>query len=53
LSLPVPQAQAGQALLSAQPASGPQAQLEDIRQLARQNPATVANVVRNWVNQPG
>lgn len=27
-------------------------QLEGIRQLARQNPATVANVVRNWVSQP-
>lgn len=55
LSLPVPQQAhaAGPALLSAQPASGPQAQLEDIRQLAKQNPATVANVVRNWVNQPG
>ncbi len=25
------------------------AQLENIRQLARQNPATIANVVRNWV----
>ena len=25
-------------------------QLENIRQLSRQNPATVANVVRNWVN---
>ena len=23
-----------------------------IRQLAKQNPATVANVVRSWVNQP-
>lgn len=56
LSLPVPQqvpGTAGPALLSAQPTSGPQAQLEDIRQLAKQNPATVANVVRNWVNQPG
>jgi len=28
------------------------AQLEGIRQLARQDPATVANVVRNWANQP-
>jgi flagellar M-ring protein FliF len=28
------------------------AQLENIRQLARQNPATVANVVRDWANQP-
>lgn len=28
------------------------AQLENIRQLARQDPATVANVVRNWANQP-
>lgn len=28
------------------------AQLESIRQLARSNPATVANVVRNWVTQP-
>ncbi|MET0311699.1 MAG: flagellar basal-body MS-ring/collar protein FliF, partial [Burkholderiaceae bacterium] len=27
-------------------------QLEGIRQIAKQNPATVANVVRNWVNQP-
>ncbi len=27
--------------------------LEGIRELARQNPATVANVVRNWVSQPG
>ena len=56
LSLPEPQAAAagapGPALL-ATPTSGPQAQLEDIRQLARQNPATVANVVRTWVNQPG
>ena len=29
------------------------AQLEHIRQLARQDPATVANVVRNWANLPG
>jgi flagellar M-ring protein FliF len=28
------------------------AQLENIRQLARQDPATVANVVRNWSTQP-
>lgn len=28
------------------------AQVESIRQLARQNPATVANVVRNWVTTP-
>jgi flagellar M-ring protein FliF len=28
------------------------AQLENIRQLARQNPGTVANVVRDWVSQP-
>jgi len=28
------------------------AQLEDIRQIARQDPATVANVVRNWATQP-
>lgn len=28
------------------------AQLDNIRQLAKQNPATVANVVRSWVNQP-
>ncbi|MGE0330447.1 MAG: flagellar basal-body MS-ring/collar protein FliF [Ramlibacter sp.] len=28
------------------------AQLNNIRQLAKQNPATVANVVRSWVNQP-
>ncbi|MFD0669589.1 flagellar basal-body MS-ring/collar protein FliF [Ramlibacter sp. MAHUQ-53] len=27
-------------------------QVENIRQLARQNPATVANVVRNWVTTP-
>ncbi|CAN5611684.1 flagellar basal-body MS-ring/collar protein FliF [soil metagenome] len=27
-------------------------QLEAIRQQARQNPGTVANVVRNWVSQP-
>ena len=27
-------------------------QLEGIRQLARQDPATVANVVRNWASQP-
>ncbi len=27
-------------------------QLESIRQLARQDPATVANVVRNWASQP-
>ena len=28
------------------------AQLDNIRQLAKQDPATVANVVRSWVNQP-
>lgn len=28
------------------------AQLENIRLIAKQNPGTVANVVRNWVNQP-
>jgi flagellar M-ring protein FliF len=28
------------------------AQLEGIRQLAKQDPATVANVVRNWASQP-
>jgi flagellar M-ring protein FliF len=28
------------------------AQLENIRQLARSDPATVANVVRNWSSQP-
>jgi flagellar M-ring protein FliF len=28
------------------------AQLENIRQLARQNPGTVANVVRDWASQP-
>ena len=28
------------------------AQLENIRQLARQNPATIANVVRDWSSQP-
>lgn len=28
------------------------AQLEGIRQMARQNPATIANVVRDWANQP-
>ena len=28
------------------------AQLENIRQLSKQDPATVANVVRSWVNQP-
>jgi flagellar M-ring protein FliF len=28
------------------------AQLDGIRQIAKQNPATVANVVRSWVNQP-
>ena len=28
------------------------AQLDGIRQMVRQNPATVANVVRSWVNQP-
>jgi flagellar M-ring protein FliF len=27
-------------------------QLENIRQLARQNPGTVANVVRDWASQP-
>ncbi len=27
-------------------------QLENIRKQARENPGTVANVVRNWVNQP-
>jgi len=29
-----------------------QVQLEGIRQLAKQDPATVANVVRNWASQP-
>lgn len=53
LSLPIPPGGApGMALLPSQQ-QGQQAQLDDIRQLARQNPATVANVVRNWVNQPG
>ena len=28
------------------------AQVESIRQLAKHDPATVANVVRNWANQP-
>lgn len=51
LSLPPPETNATVPLLGTQP-STQQAQLEDIRQLARQNPATVANVVRNWVNQP-
>ncbi len=55
LSLPSPQGSAAVAVRQAQQAQqvGQQAQLEDIRQLARQNPATVANVVRNWANQPG
>lgn len=51
LSLPSPEASPPVALLGGQP-SLQQAQLEDIRQLAKQNPGTVANVVRNWVNQP-
>jgi flagellar M-ring protein FliF len=29
------------------------AQLQEVRQLAKQNPATVANVVRAWVNKDG
>jgi flagellar M-ring protein FliF len=29
------------------------AQLADVRQLAKQDPATVANVVRAWVNKDG
>lgn len=28
-------------------------QLQEVRQLAKQNPATVANVVRTWVNKDG
>lgn len=51
LSLPSPETAAPVALLGGQPTLQ-QAQLEDIRQLAKQNPGTVANVVRNWVNQP-
>ncbi|MBE7939211.1 MULTISPECIES: flagellar basal-body MS-ring/collar protein FliF [Ramlibacter] len=33
-------------------AQGRTQQLEAIRQIARQDPATVANVVRNWASQP-
>ena len=51
LSLPSPETAPPVALLGGQPTLQ-QAQLEDIRQLAKQNPGTVANVVRNWVNQP-
>lgn len=51
LSLPSPEAPEAVPLLAAQP-NTQQNQLDDIRQLAKQNPATVANVVRNWVNQP-
>jgi flagellar biosynthesis/type III secretory pathway M-ring protein FliF/YscJ len=29
------------------------AQLADVRQLAKSNPATVANVVRTWVGKDG
>ncbi|HZY19155.1 MAG TPA: flagellar basal-body MS-ring/collar protein FliF [Ramlibacter sp.] len=45
----------GPALLPTAQAAKQQArssQLEGIRQLAKQDPATVANVVRNWANQP-
>lgn len=51
VSLPSPEPTAPVALLGGQPTLQ-QAQLEDIRQLAKQSPGTVANVVRNWVNQP-
>ena len=51
LSLPSPEAPPQVALLGGQPTLQ-QTQLEDIRQLAKQSPGTVANVVRNWVNQP-
>ena len=34
-------------------AAGGAAQLADVRQLAKQDPATVANVVRAWVNKDG
>jgi len=42
-------------LLAGSPAhmqQGRMVQLETIRQLVRDNPATVANVVRNWTRQP-
>ena len=53
---PLQMAEGGPALLPTAEAAAMharEAQLEGIRQLARQSPATVANVVRNWVNQPG
>lgn len=63
ISLPTPGAdgfpEAGVPLLQTPQASQQEAarqqarsvQVDNIRQMARQNPATVANVVRNWVNQ--
>ena len=58
ISLPTPGFPAGDAgvplLPTAQAAlqQARSAQLESIRQLVRHNPATVANVVRNWASQP-
>lgn len=52
LSLPIPAGEGSPVARLPTQHAGNQSQLEDIRQLARQNPATVANVVRNWVNQP-
>jgi flagellar M-ring protein FliF len=58
LSLPTPR-QAGAAsslpmlpTVQAAQQEAREIQLEAIRQQARQNPGTVANVVRNWVSQP-
>jgi flagellar M-ring protein FliF len=62
IPLAAPRAEGGVAAALAAPAALPEAQalrvqertqqLESIRQLARQDPATVANVVRNWASQP-
>jgi flagellar M-ring protein FliF len=40
----------GNAPMAALPAPGEDKRLENVRALAKENPAAVANIVRNWVN---
>ncbi|MBK7661271.1 MAG: flagellar M-ring protein FliF [Betaproteobacteria bacterium] len=48
---PAPAALAGASTLSALPGAAPSA-LADVQRIARDDPATVANVVRTWVAKP-
>ena len=48
---PAPAALAGASPLSALPGAAPSA-LADVQRIARDDPATVANVVRTWVAKP-